>query len=117
MNYKIARRAGIEVPSDGFTPEEKKIAELLGDYSVHHLYAKLPTNRMKAIVALHFELGYPQDMVAQIFGVSQPTLVDQIALIQKILKGGTYNQNYARPKKKEIGMEQLFGILLQMKED
>jgi hypothetical protein len=101
MNYKLARVAGIKSPIDGYTLEERVLEKLLTESTIRSLYAKLPTFRMKAIVALHFELGYPQELVADMMGVAQPSLVDEIALIQQVLLGKIY-----RPRKNSVERKQ-----------
>jgi len=98
----------LKTPSDGFTKDEKQIARLLTEETVRSLYMKLPNSRMKAITALHFELGYPQQLVADIFGVSQPQIALDIANIKRIIKGGTY-QKHRKLVKVKIG-EKEFGL-------
>ena len=71
-------------PPDGFTPEEEQIVATI---TVDHIYKKLPTSRMKAIVAMHFELGYPQEWVADIFNVTQEQIALDIRNIREILLG------------------------------
>lgn len=119
MNYKLLKRIGINEPSDGYTPDEEKIAELLADHTVQSLYAKLPNNRMKFIVATHFELGYPQDLVADMLGISQPSLSDQIALIQKVFLGKPYNSRNKpnKFKNKSIKSEDMFKFLVALSEE
>jgi len=119
MNYKLLRRLGINEPPDGYTAEEEKLAELLGEHTVQSLYAKLPNSRMKFIVATHFELGYPQDLVAEMLGISQPSLVDQIGLIQKVFLGKEYNARN-KPKKfrgNTMRIEDLYRFMLAVAED
>lgn len=101
MNYKTIKRAGINEPSDGFSELEKKLAEVLVENTVQSIYQKLPTERMKFIVAAHFELGYKQETVADILGVRQPTLVDEINLIRRILLGHKHTTKRKRRIKKE----------------
>lgn len=107
-DFKRAQVVGLKQPQDGFTKEEETIYTLLTDHTIASLYAKLPTPRMKAIVALHFELGYPQTLVAEIFGVAQPTIVDEIELIRQVLKGRMY-----KPKKKpkQVKSEDLLKLM------
>lgn len=86
--------------------------KLLADLTVQSLYAKLPTPRMKAIVALHFELGYSQELVAQMFGMKQPSLVDEIALIQRILLGKPYRpRRKVQPEAKREDVQKVLDIL------
>ncbi len=84
MKQPIDQVIGIIVPPDGYTPEEQELSRLLGDHTVAHLYAKLPTSRMKAIVAMHFELGYDQELVAHVFGVSQAQISQEIKAIREV---------------------------------
>lgn len=99
MRQSAARRAGILPPPDGYTSEEKQLERLLGEHSVSTLYAKLPTTRMKAIVALHFELGYKQELVAEIFGVSQSHISQEIKAIRQYFLGKpVWSQNGAEYK-------------------
>lgn len=83
----------LKTPPDGFTKEEKALSRLLTEETVETLYSKLPNSRMKAILALHFELGYTQETVARIFGVSQSQISLDIKNIQRIIKGGTYQKH------------------------
>jgi hypothetical protein len=116
---KMAPHIGIGVPEDGFTKEEEKIAELVAENSIETLYARLPNNRLKFIVAAHYELGYPQELVAKILGITQPSLMWQINLIKRIYLGKGYN-GANRPKylnKKEIKVEDMMKFLSVMGED
>jgi hypothetical protein len=109
MNYKLARRIGLNTPPDGYTVEEKQLEKIITTLTIHEMYRKLPTSRMKFIAAAHFELGYPQDLVAEILGISQPTLVNEIALIQRVLLGKPY-----KPRRKEgvVKVEDMFQMML-----
>lgn len=122
MNYKLLKRIGINEPADGYTAEEEKIAELLGEHTVQSLYAKLPTSKMKFIVAAHFELGYPQDLVAEMLSISQPTLSDHIGIIQKVLLGGEYKAFKSRKKSTKtpsgtVRTEDLLKFLMVMSDE
>ena len=112
-DFKRAQVVGLKQPLDGFTSEEEHLYTLLTDNTIASLYAKLPTSRMKFIVAAHFELGYPQSLIAEILGISQPTLVDQIELIKQILKGKIY-----KPKKEKVHIkhEDLFKVLMLLQQ-
>ena len=81
------------------------------DLTVESLYQKLPTNRMKFIVAAHFELGYPQDLVAQMLNITQPSLSDEINLIQRVLRGKEY-----KPRKKDarVKIEDVLKMILYL---
>lgn len=63
---------------------------------------------MKAIVALHFELGYPQELVAEMFDMKQPSLVDEIALIQRIILGKPYKP---RSVKSSVRKEEIVRVM------
>lgn len=84
MKHPLAKVIGLQSPPDGYTPEESQLEKILGEESVATLYNKLPTSRMKAIVALHFELGYKQELVARVFGVSQPQIGQEIRYIKAV---------------------------------
>lgn len=86
LNRLIITRA----PKDGFTEEEVKIIEALSKLSISNLYGMFPTARMKAIVALHFELGYDQHTIAEMFNVTQGRISQEINMIKKILAGRKY---------------------------
>lgn len=93
---KDAAVLGITEPEDGFTNEEKMIARLLFQNTVETIYAKLPTNRMRFIVAAHFELGYPQELVAKILGIGQNRVNEEIQMIRMVLNGRKF-----KPRLKE----------------
>lgn len=109
---------GFRTPADGLTDEEKEIERLVGSHAVENLYAKLPTSRMKAIVAMHFELGYPQEVVASVFGVDQSRIAQEIKIIKSIFLGtGTNKYNpYKKRKPKEITVPDLIQLLLMLQE-
>jgi predicted DNA-binding protein YlxM (UPF0122 family) len=86
----MVKKLQINDPSDGFTPEEEEILNTIGDKVLYQVYKKLPTSRMKAVVALHFECGYTQEQIARIFGVKQPMINQEIVNIRKVLKGDRY---------------------------
>lgn len=109
MNYKLAKVIGVQEPEDGFTVEEKEIEKLLVSNTVQSLYAKIPTNRLRFIVAAHFELGYTQQDIASILGITQPALADEISLIQRILLGKKYK---SRRKEGVIKVEDMFQVML-----
>jgi predicted DNA-binding protein YlxM (UPF0122 family) len=102
---------GIRVPGDGFTEEEELIAKLMFENTIESIYSKLPTSRMKAIVALHFELGYKQDLVAQMFNISQARINQEIENIRKILIGKPFK---ARKEKVRIAVSDLISLCLQL---
>ena len=105
---------GIKNPPDGFTDEEETIKHLLFENTVHSIYAKLPTSRMKAIVALHCELGYTQEMVAKMFSVTQEQISQEIANVRKILKGKKYRPHKRKPV---IEVKDLLNICLSLQRD
>jgi hypothetical protein len=113
MNLRTLKRAGINEPPDGFTELEKEIAKVLVSNTVSSIYNRLPTDRMKFIVASHFELGYTQDTVAEILGVTQPTLVDEINLIRRVILGRPH-----RPKRRKykVTKEDVIKLLHYMNE-
>lgn len=78
----------INEPNDGMTPEEEKLIGAIESITISKIYGNLPTNRMKAIVALHFECGYRQSVVAEILGVSESRISQEVRRIKDILKGG-----------------------------
>jgi predicted DNA-binding protein YlxM (UPF0122 family) len=108
-NYRLGGVIGLKRPIDGYTREEIYLQRLLVYSTIDSLYRKLPTNRMKSIVAMHFELGYPQQIVAQIFDITQQTLADEIEVIKKIL----LNAGKRTPKKpkKPLSAQQVERIL------
>lgn len=112
MNYKSLKRAGIDEPMDGFSDLEKELGVVLMNNTIHSIYSKLPTNRMKFIVAAHFELGYPQDLVAEMLDIRQPSLRDEINLIQRILLGKKYRP---QKRKKAVNLEDVMKILMYLK--
>ena len=97
MTPKTNKILGINPPPDGFNEEEDKIAKLVYEHTVESLYAKIPTARMKAIVAMHFELGYTQETVARVFGISQARVNEEIGNIRKVLMGKPF-----RPRKEKV---------------
>lgn len=112
MNYKSIRRVGIKEPPDGFNELEEKLAYLLAENTIQSLYSKLPTNRMKFIVAAHFELGYTQEMVANMLGIRQPSLVDEINLIRRVLLGKPYRP---QRKKAKVKVSDVIKMLMYLK--
>lgn len=112
MKYKAAKVLGLQEPSDGYTPEEKELEVLIANNTIQTLYAKLPTSRMKFIVAAHFELGYSQELLAEMLNVKQPTLKEEIELIKMVLQGYKY-----QPRKFKDGLkvEDVISILLHLK--
>jgi DNA-directed RNA polymerase specialized sigma24 family protein len=94
----------ISCPPDGFTEEEDKITKLVFEHTVESLYAKLPTARMKAIVAMHFELGYTQEMVARVFGISQARINEEIGNIRKVLTGKPFRARKEKVKFKAVDL-------------
>lgn len=109
MKYKLSRTLGIQVPPDGFTQEEKELEDLISGNVMRTVYSKLPTTRMKFIVAAHYELGYPQQLIAEVLGVKQPTLAEELNLIKMVLSGHHY-----RPRKFKDGLnsEHLLSFLV-----
>jgi len=108
---RAVRRLEIQTPPDGFTQEESMIARLMYENTIQTVYAKLPTSRMKAIVAMHFELGYTQEMIAEIFAISQERINEEIGNIKKILMGKPFR---ARREKPQIAIKDLISICMQL---
>ncbi len=90
MKYSASAAIGIGTPSDGFDDTEKTLKSVIEVESLKLLYSKLPTSRMKFVVAAHYELGYSQEIVADILGIKQPSLQDEIVHIRRVLKGQPY---------------------------
>lgn len=111
MKYNLARSIGLKEPPDGYTPEEVELEVLIANNTIETLYAKLPTSRMKFIVAAHFELGYPQEVVAEILGIKQPTLFEEIELIKMVLNGYKYKP---RKFKDEVSTEDVLAVIASM---
>lgn len=88
--YNFAKFLGFNEPEDGFTKVETQLRDLISNNTIQMIYAKLPTARMKFIVAMHFELGYTQEFLAEMLGVRQETLVEEIELIKMVLMGYKY---------------------------
>ena len=113
MKYNVTGVLGLTEPPDGYTPEEKELIRLLGDATIQALYAKLPTSRMKFIVAAYFELGYSQDIIAEILGIAQSTLAEEVELIRKIVLGKPY---HPYRKKGTIKVEDIFKLMMCLKQ-
>jgi len=99
-HIKLARMAGIIEPPDGFTDEEKAIARLMTDQTIVGIYKKLPTDRMKAICIMHFELGFTQEVVAEIMDINQSSVSWQIKMIRKVLMGDEYTPHMPKLAKR-----------------
>lgn len=89
MKYKSVA-LGLGIPTDGLDETEKELQRIITEESLKNLYSKLPTSRMKFVVAAHYELGYSQELIAEILGIKQPSLQDEIDHIRKVLKGDPY---------------------------
>ena len=113
MNYKASAVIGIGTPSDGFTEVESALKTVLEEESLRTLYAKLPTSRMKFVVAAHYELGYSQQIIADILGITQPSLQDEIKHIRRVLKGQPYKPH---KHKGTIKLEDLMKLCLLLKQ-
>jgi hypothetical protein len=107
---KMSEHMGFEYPSDGLTPEEKAIERTVAELSLHEIYGRLPNNKLKALVAMHFELGYPQDMLAKVFGVDQSMISRELEIVRMILKGKAYRPH--KPKAAQVNMTQVMEVLL-----
>lgn len=113
MKRSLINYLGIQQPIDGYTEEEKVLEKLLVETTVHSMYAKLPTNRMKFIVAAHFELGYPQELLSDMLGISQERIVVEIGNIRKILLGKPFKPYKQKGK---ISVDQLLELCMMLKE-
>ncbi len=118
MKAKMSKIIGFRTPEDGLTPEEKQIELLVGTMAVENLYAKLPTSRMKAIVAMHFELGYPQQVIAAVFNVDQSRIAHEIRIIKKIfLNKDTEKYNPFKPRKpKALSVPEVIKMLMMLQD-
>jgi len=115
MKYRVSKLIGIQPPTDGFNEMEEQLAKVLAENTIQTLYAKLPTNRMKAIVALHFELGYPQELVADMFGVGQDQIAQDVRMVRKVMLGHKYQKHRGtgyNQKPKTISLPDLFRVIL-----
>jgi len=111
MVRQTSQLMGIKVPPDGFTQEEEVLAKLIYENTIQSIYAKLPTSRMKAIVAMHFELGYTQEMIGEIFNISQERINEEISNIRKILLGKPFK---ARKEKVKISVSDLLRLCMTL---
>lgn len=107
MKYKI-----IQDPTDGYSEEEKILKSVIEQESLKSLYKKLPTNRMRFVVAAHFDLGMSQELIADILGIKQPSLQDEIAHIRKVLSGQSYKPYKSRGV---VKIEDVMKALMYMK--
>lgn len=110
MKRAFSKVLGIKKPVDGYTDEEKLIVDLLCNSVVEEIYQKMPTSRMKAIVAMHFELGYDTYTLANIFGVTQPQIALDIRNIKKVLLGQPYKPQKQKPTMKYDAQDLLWFI-------
>lgn len=113
MKYKLDAVIGFQTPGDGLTETEKALKGVIAQESVKILYSKLPTSRMKFIVAAHYELGYSQQMVADILGIKQSSLYDEIYHIRRVLKGNPYKPH---KHKGTIKVEDLLSLCLLLRQ-
>lgn len=113
MKYKASAVLGMGTPADGFTDTEKALKSVIEEESLKTLYNKLPTSRMKFVVAAHYELGYSQQIVADILGITQPSLQDEIIHIRRVLKGQPYKPH---KHKGTIKLEDLMKLCLLLKQ-
>ena len=97
IKYKVSKTLGFKEPLDGYTEEEKLLEQLIAISTIQNIYRKLPTSRMKFIVAAHFELGYSQELLAEMLGITQPSLNEEITNIRRVLAGKPY-----RPHKQKV---------------
>lgn len=104
---------GFKYPPDGYTDEEKQISKIIGDLTLTEIYKKLPTSRMKALVALHYDCGYPQELIGTIFDISQERVVEELGNIRKIFLGKSFRPH--KPKTK-ISVDQLLKVCMMLGE-
>lgn len=119
MKVKMNKILGLHIPSDGLTNDEKEIAHLLSINTINNLYGKLPTSRMKAIVAMYFELGYSQEAVAEVFKVNRSRIAQEIDLIKKIFLDkptAPYNP-YRKKKKRVVTLPEVLDLLMMIQAD
>lgn len=103
---------GLGTPSDGLTDTEKALKSVIEQESLRTLYSKLPTSRMKFVVAAHYELGYSQELVADILGIKQPSLQDEIQHIRRVLSGQPYKPH---KHKGYVRLEDVMKVILLLK--
>lgn len=113
MKRDFPKVLGIKTPPDGMTDEEKVITNLLCNAVVDEIYTKLPTSRMKAIVAMHFELGYDQETLGRIFKVKQEQIALDIKNIKKVLLGKPYKPH---KRKLKVSVEDLLSMAIMLKD-
>lgn len=103
---------GIQMPSDA-DDLSKQLKSAIEEEALKTLYGKLPTSRMKFVVAAHFELGYSQELIADILGIKQPSLQDEIQHIKRVLTGKPYKPH---KYKGTIKLEDLMKMCLLLKQ-
>lgn len=113
MKPQIINYTGIQTPPDGLTDEEKILQRVLAEESILNLYDKLPTSRMKFIVAAHFELGYPQTLIAKMLDISQPRINKELENIRKVLENKPF-----RPYKRKgkVSIEKLLELCMMLRD-
>jgi hypothetical protein len=52
---------------------------------------------MKFLVAAHFELGYSQEMLAEILGISQPAVSQELRYIRDVFIGRSRRSKQGKP--------------------
>lgn len=112
MKYKLSKVLGFGEPTDGLSDLEKQLEDVISNNTVQSLYAKLPTARMKFIVAAHFELGYTQEMLAEMLKVRQATLNEEIELIKMVVLGYNYKPRKFKDKFKSEDLLALMAHLV-----
>lgn len=101
-------------PPDGLTEEERIITNLLCDNVVEEIYGKLPTDRMKAITGFHFELGYDQETLGQIFSCKQEQIALDIRNIKRILKGESFKPRKRRNIKSTVEVADVLELMMSL---
>jgi hypothetical protein len=108
MKRELSKRLGIKIPNDEVTPEEKELVDILCNNVIEEIYCKLPTDRMKAITAMHFELGYDQETLGKMFKVKQEQIALDIRNIKKVLLGKPYRPH---KRKKQLTLDQVLTLI------
>lgn len=113
MKREFPKRLGLRIPPDGLTNEEKVIADLLCDNVVENIYEKLPTDRMKAITAMHFELGYDQETLGKIFICKQEQIALDIRNIKRVLRGEPFKPRQRR-NVSAVGVPEILEMMMTL---
>lgn len=110
--YNFSKFLGFNEPEDGYTLVEEKLRDLISNNTVQMIYAKLPTSRMKFLVAAYYELGYTQEMLSDILDVQPQTLQEELDLIKMVLMGYKYTP---RKFKDDVKTSDVLKIMLTLR--